>query len=149
MSTIKFNRKPIAFAFSCFLICGSFSTQAKDVQRLADQPLATVQGDKCLIEGAVAIRNTQTGTRITKVSKFRTTSQGGLVNAPILLVNLETGESFQALTDTKGFYQISVPFSGRAMYQERSTERGTGWTQPKVLCQGVSVVVGTIESLRP
>lgn len=125
----------------------------KDVQRLADQPIATVEDGMCLIKGAVAITRTGqsalTGTRINKFSKFRTTSQGGLVNAPILLVNMETGEQFHALTDTTGFYQVSVPYTGRAVYQERSTSRGSGWSQPTVLCQDARVFLGTIETVNP
>ena len=125
----------------------SASVFAADVQRLADKPTAVVlNNDTCVISGALA-RSVSAISTGTHVGKYRVTRKGGIANAPVLLVNTETGESYPATSDDEGFYVVKVPYTGRAEYREESPDRGGRWSRPSVICQGSSVSVGTVEKL--
>lgn len=138
--------KSILLAVFLFVIG---TAQAKDVQRLAGEPEAYVEDGMCTIQGAIAVRSRVRNPLLSgnRTERFQVTRDGGVAKAPIELVNIDTGEIVRSTTDDHGFYEVSIPYAGRAVYQERGTERGRGWTQPKVICQGSSVNVGAIEAL--
>lgn len=124
----------------------SFSVFAGDVERLADQPIAVVVNDSCVISGAVA-RSVSAITSGTHIGKYRVTRRGGIAGAPVLLVNQTTGDAYPTITDPEGFYVVKVPYTGRAEYREESPDRGGRRSRPSVICQGSSVSVGTVEKL--
>jgi len=70
------------------------------IESLAERPIGLVQDDACHIRGAVWANGPRSG-------------------VPIALINVVSGEVFDAVTDARGVYALSIPYSGPAVLRER------------------------------
>lgn len=70
------------------------------VESLANRPIGLVQDDVCHIRGAVWANGPRSG-------------------VPMALIDVVSGEVFDAVTDARGIYALSIPYSGPAVLQER------------------------------
>lgn len=86
---------------ACLFLSGLASANPHSlVESLANRPIGLVQDGVCHVRGAVW-------------------ANGPRGNVPIALIDVVSGEVFDAVTDARGVYALSIPYSVPAVLQER------------------------------
>lgn len=91
----------LAILFCCLSVSGMVFAQSPSlVESLAERPVGLVHDGQCHIRGAVWANGPRSG-------------------VPMALIDVVSGEVFDAVTDARGIYALSIPYSGPAVLQER------------------------------
>lgn len=94
------NRLLVISLLGMFSASAAASNPPSIIYSLAERPIGLVQNDVCHIRGAV----------------WANGPRGGV---PVALIDVVSGETHEAVTDAKGVYALSIPYSKPAVLQER------------------------------